>query len=164
MDTLSNETIGDAVEANATAHALSASLHNVNNTLLVSIANATAGKKMAIETINDTVTRTRDEISDLEDRTLFVMNLLSQLQSGIESIALVPQGQYDIIATSLTELEAMSDAIGAVLATATSDVEELDMVSRKLDGKYTEVLQHRDLLQDIQFSLEKLDCQVEYRK
>ena len=134
----------------------------MNNTLLAGVDNTTAEQIVTIESINDTVTVTSEEISRLEGRTLNIMSLLIELESRIEATKLVSSEEYDNIAALLTSLEEMSDEIGDLLAAVSNDVEQLDTASSQLEEKYTEIQLHRDLLHDIQYSLEKLDCDKEY--
>lgn len=78
------------------------------------------------------------------------------------SIFLVPSERIDDVNSTLVSLEQESIRNQVLVDTLAEQVRQLQESADELRARYTQVQQHRDLLEDILRNVEELDCRQQF--
>ena len=88
--------------------------------------------------------------------------ILVNLTAEFESISLIPPERLEAINSTLSSLERDSAANQMLVDSLTDQVRQLQESADDLRTRYTQVQQHRDLLQDILRNVEELNCREQF--
>lgn len=87
---------------------------------------------------------------------------LANLTMDLDAISLLPPDRIRDINSTLVSLEQESVSNQVLVDSLTEQVRQLQESADELRARYTQVQQHRDLLEDILRNVEELNCRQQF--